>query len=344
MISPEVGTGISLSARFGPSITGPEAYAPTLVNEGPVAPNFLENSMPIATFNPVGEIKFNTPVKEGLVVVTAHRAEPLIVPAAVPQEWVYSPWVTTAPKPIITLATTSIPKTESKISTQPAQAVSIQPAAKEQEVEKVAEEKVLAEESQEPTNEIEDKEDSLFKVRFVEAKEISEKRRKEISAAVKKSRGGFVGKWLKTLLSMGFWQSTSPIVEKGKDQTIDLTIADIESDPIEYKTPEEAERAWVKAVDRNIPVKEGENGRSATVEEVKKVIQGEYIHPSLQSNTPAEIVVRRVVKEKIEFGRTGRIRILEDRMEVGKETNLEELSPALAEVFKRQLDRTKLSG
>lgn len=335
-----VGIGSSLNARFGPSISGPESISrlsSSIVNEGPAGRLGLEKTMPIIQlgFKPAGEIQFNSPAEKGQAALEPlATVEPMMVPKVGQPEWVYSPWITPVPEPATQLTTVLTSKIENRVASQPAQSIYTPVTQQEQEIEEVIEEKVLTK-NQNVKPEVEENEDSsVLKVKFVEAVEISEARKKEISSAVRRLKGkGIIGRWLKELLSVGFWKSKSPIVGEGRDHTIDLTVSEIVSDTAEYKTPEEAEKIWMKTVEENIPVKEGEGGRTATVEEIRKVTHGED-QKAPQSNTPAEIVVRRVVKKKIEKSQTGS-RVLEDKVEVNRETNLAELSPALAEVFQK---------
>lgn len=226
----------------------------------------------------------------------------------------------------------SFRKTEREVSARTASVISVKPVPKEQ-LEEVVEEKVLVEKDQQEEVGSRNNEDvSEAKVKIVEASEISERRKQEIKIAVQRLKGkGIIGKLLKSVLSAEFWKAKSPIVGQGKDWTTDLTVGDIESDTTEYSTLEEAEKAWVSAVEKNIPVKKGQAGRTATVEEVNKVVHGrkDWLAPK----TPAEMVIKRVVKKSMELIKSGKVKVLEDKTDTKVEGSLKDLN--LEEVFQK---------
>ncbi len=246
-----------------------------------------------------------------------------------PVESIITPQIEPMIVSVVTLPENAVGVEPTEIS----RAVLQQPILEEQE--EVIKEKVIVGKDEVVKPEVKKKEDSfLLKVKFVEAVVLSEKRRKEISAAAKRLIGKYVGRALKDFLSVGFWGSKSPVVGEGKDWTIDLTVQEIESDPTEYKTPEVAAKAWVKAVERNIPVKEGVEGRQATFGELRKVTNGE--DELLKLKTPAEIVIRRIVKKGMQAAPKDAGISAQKPVEVVKaEPTLEELNQDLAGVFQK---------
>lgn len=218
-------------------------------------------------------------------------------------------------------------RTENSVSTKTASAVSRQTGLQNREQEEVVEEQILTEQAEEKeTGNREDEDEQLIKIEFTEAVQVSENRRQYIREAIKKLG---LGRKFREVLSVGFWKSKSPIVKEGKDWTLDLTVQEIESDRVKYQTPKLVEEAYVKAVERNIPVQEGKGGRIAAVEEVKKVLNGERKEPK----TPARIVIKRVMKksviEKAEAGEQAGV--LEKKTDAAVEGTLKDLN--LEEVF-----------
>lgn len=214
-------------------------------------------------------------------------------------------------------------KTENAVLTKTASAVSRQTGLQSREQEEVAEEQVLIEQAEEKeagNNEKENQE--LIKVEFVEATQVSENRKQYIREAIKRLG---LGRKFREVLSLGFWKSKSPIVKEGKDWTLDLTVQEIESDPIKYQTPEQAREAYVEAVERNIPIQEGQGGRIAAIEEVEKVFNGKKKEPK----TPARLVIKRVTKksviEKDEAGEQA-VRVAENQADTKIEGSLEDLN------------------
>lgn len=353
--------GIGGLSVFGPKLTGPEFYAPTIVNEGPVASSFLENSVTLAKFNPVGEIQFNSPstgqaVIEPLQLSNILTKENVLaqenqILGIVEPEIVRPSWGTVTPqeKPLVipqVLPEVGFPSLEPE--TRQENALGVQPKAetavsskiapttltqpKTQEIDEV-EEKVAATEDQQTEDEIEDSTESFLKVKFVEAVNVSQKRKKKLRAAIK--RVIKEGKRLREFLSVGFWNDKSPIVGEGEDGTLELTVKSVESNLIEDATSQQLEQIVDQAVEENIPVEQGEGGRDATVEDIEKVIKGKK--SEVAAKTPAEIVIKRIVKKKVVIDKTGVLKPLvnEDKTEVNGEVSLRELSPKLAEVFQK---------
>lgn len=257
-----------------------------------------------------------TPVKGNVIrpnwAAVRDRAATAVRPAAVPGGLV-EPKPAPESKAILAVR----PKTENKV--------------KEQLVEKLKEE-VRVEQKEDEKNGIKSNEDVLeTKVKVVEAVNVSKKREQEIETGVRKLAGiSLIGRLLKNILSIRFLEAKSPLVGGKKDWTIDLIIEDIEVDTTVYKTPEQALKAWIAVTKKHIPVKKGQAGRTATVEEVNKVVHGrkDWLAPK----TPAEMVIKRMVKKTIELAKTGEaVKILEDKTDIAVEGSLKDLN--LEEVF-----------
>lgn len=321
---------VSLNRMFGPSISGPEAYVPTQFKEGPVRKEDMQNST-VLQIGQAKEIKFNNPKQHPAI-----EFKPFVVvgPEPISPTWSIVPVIEpmVAPQKV----ETPFPAVAPVAQTESAQTVnipSIQPAQQEQAVEEAVEEITRKLQPQENEDTTDDENLSESKVKLVEASQISQNRKQEIISAVKKLaeqlKGKITLKSLKAALSAEYWNLKSPIVKNKKDHTLDLTISEIESDPSEYKTPEEAVNVLVAAVDHNAPVKSGEDGRTATLEEVIKVIKGEKEKPK----TPAEMVYRRAVKKTIKK-QAGKIEPFENTyhsVEGNLNTlNLDEVFPILA--------------
>ena len=327
-----------LEARFG-SVMGP-ADIGSIVNEGPVARSFLENTMPIQVGSkPVEVINFQAPIKESVVAeVEAFLAQARVQPEP---QWVAKPVEVIMPQvepvvvpmiePFVAPGGLEYPMPQAVVSPQAVAksdlAVATQPALQEQE--EIVEEKVLTKQDQKNEAEIEEGEDfSESRIKIVEAEKVSDERRKKIRKAVKKAQEEDIT--VAQALPEGFWDDKSPLVGNGKDWTLDLTAQALEINPNDYQSLEEAEEASIVSVAENIPVKEGEGGRQATIGELRKVTKGEK--NMSKPKIPAEIVVRRSIKKRIELAKSGQtLTVLENKVEVSSETTLKDLN--LEEVF-----------
>lgn len=226
------------------------------------------------------------------------------------------------------------PKTEAKVSSKTTSATLTQPATKE--IEEVVEEKVLVNKKGEVKPEVkEEKDSSALIVKIVKAEEIAKKRQWQIKAATRRVTGKITGKKVGDALSAAYWQLISLIPGLRRDYTLALTAAEIESDSVEYESPEQAGEAYIKAVEHNTPIKQGEDGRIVTVEEFRKVTKGE--NTPVSGGTPAKILVRRIIKKRVEVDQAGLSTktALEEQTEIKGEVSLRELSPKLAEVFQK---------
>lgn len=217
------------------------------------------------------------------------------------------------------------------------------PTLHQTQVEQIVEEKkVVAEKQRDDKSQAKRSEKTTqLKVKIVEAVQVSERRRLEIKMAVKRARAeveksglrGITGRLVRKLLANTFWEHKSPIVGEGRDGTINPTAYEMEADTTEYKDEKEAETALVQAVAKHIPVNIGEGGRTATLEEVREVLEGKE-KKNLRSNTPAEMVVKRVVAaENKTVASTGQVvnTLVEEKEEVKGEPTLNSLG--LEEVF-----------
>lgn len=229
------------------------------------------------------------------------------------------------------------PATESKPANSPR--IASKPAPLEARLEQIVEEKIMTKQDKEKKNTKLRERASILRVKFVEAIHISELRRAEIKLAVKKAKAevgrlglkGITGRLVRQLLGDSFWILKSPIVGEGKDGTIPLTAALVEADQTRYSSSEDAEKGFVQAVDKHIPIKQGVGGRVATIEEVREVIEGtekEVIH----SQTAAEIVVKRVIKLSESVGQE---RVVSDEVRVeNSETSLKDF-PQIRDLFQK---------
>ncbi|MBI2329985.1 hypothetical protein HYU94_01200 [Candidatus Daviesbacteria bacterium] len=363
--------GIEAIGNIGPALAsfGEAMKAPlgNIVNEGPVGGGFVEGFRPmnvtdITTINtggaaaPLGEILFK-PQSEPTVIQQAEsvavaaweksklsvpepkevllmparevimpQVEPMAVPFVAPNIWEY-PIPAVAVSPALAPAIGTQAKTETRSFTQSTQAVASQPALQEQE--EIVEEKVLIKQDQKDKAEVEEGEDfSESRIKIVEAEKVSNERRKKIRKAVKKAQEEDIT--VAQALPEGFWDDKSPLVGNGKDWTLDLTAQALEINPNDYQSLEEAEEASIVSVAENIPVKEGEGGRQATIGEVRKVTNGEK--NMSKPEIPAEIVVRRSIKKRIELAKSGQtLTVLDNKAETTPETTLKDLN--LEEVF-----------
>lgn len=404
-----VGAAVRVGPSIGPSIgsiagrgfEGAKGFTPTIVNEGPVAPKFLENTMPLSFNEPLGEIIFN-PFKSKEASLESEVTTPSVIQQAeevAATAWKVSEpvsvvaqaegiavraWETTEPKvkmlkqvfdreiqtesvqydlvpvsePTIARFSEPAPLPGVKVRTQPASAVSVgtenkvvtrvirttsTPTQREVYSQQIMEEKKVVKENKKedkPQAKKSEKE-SVVKVKFVEDTQVSEQRRGAIRTAIKKAKAwaqtlglrGITGRLVARHLPKEYWESEeyrSEIVKgKGVDETVKLTAKSIEIDANEYQSDEQAE-GLVEKVKNYRPVKKGE-GQPVTVEEVRQVLEGKEVE-SLKTQTPAEIVVRRLVrKSEIVKGEQAVTVATEEKVE-SSETSLKDF-PALAEVF-----------
>jgi len=285
-------------------------------------------------FESAGEILFNhQPEKvdvlaqaEAILFQTHHAVESKIIRPT---------WSVVLP--VVEHNVVALPALKPAVKSETAQAIrpktvfleSTRPAEQRQ-VEETVEEKVLVKKEQKDETKPKNERDTSFsKIKLVKAEEIAQERKHKIIEATRRLIGSITGVRFKHFLSLEFWKLKSPIVGKRKDYTLDLTVAEIESDYRVYETPEQAAEAFVGAVERNVPVKRGEEGRTVTLEEVRKVTHGVKEEP----RTPAEMVIKRVVRKTVAT-QSSAPKVQEDRTEVEgslKDLHLEEvLAPKAA--------------
>lgn len=366
-----------MSVEAGPSgaigVTGPASLAgtvpvatgefSTIVIDGPVSLEALENTMPmtLSKFNPVGEIVFRpsgpsvieqaeavaaaawettalpTPQEEAQNPLTEKgavakvepwlgtRAETVIIPHEPRVIPMTAPRLEAQPQPVVVAS----PKTESKRAN--AQTVS-RSFPQEQIMEVTEEKKTVAQENKEQGNNAkESEEQSLKKVKLVEAVHVSERRRWTLKAAVKKAAEGGERLTLRLIRKFLTWtrEDLSPIVRhKGADGTLSLIDQALESETVEYSS-KEAEKKSVGLVEKYRPVEKGE-GDPVTMGEVRQVLEGKEAKRA-GVNMAAEIVARRVVR-KSEVLRGEAVTTVEEKVEINTETSLKDF-PELAEVF-----------
>lgn len=262
-------------AKFGPELKG--VYLPTVINEGPVAPKFLENTMPIA----IG--KLNPVVAKPMVMP---RIEPMAVP-----------WILPKVRPALEIQPKSHPVIETRAVNQPTQA--IRPALEEQEVKELVEEKQEVKDSKESMEEEEVMESFLY----IEDKEVSMERRHEIRQAIIKARveterlglkkiaGALVAKFL-PVEHEGV--RSQVVKEKGPDGSYEETIEAIAGTG-ELESEEEAVRRFDLVVAEKKPVKNGKEGIPVEIRDIARVFKYRFLKP-VQAHVE---VINRVKKKGV---------------------------------------------
>lgn len=224
------------------------------------------------------------------------------------------------------------PKTESNPGYRVRRIVSSSPASRVQ-TEQVKEERLKIEQKQEEkAGKRQSEKRSVAKIKFSEAVEISKKRAAALKRAFQeiKTRGLSI-KFLRVFLSRTYWEAISPIAQKGHDGTLNLTVSELEKHKSEDYGEAKTDQAIAYAVSNHIPVQKGEGGRLVTIEEVREVLEG-IEKQVLKLNTPAEMVIRRVVSKNVELIKAGQIvAVSEEKEEALEETTLKSLG--LEEVY-----------
>lgn len=377
-ISAGLAVGPSNGGNIGLGIEG-ASFSPTIVNEGPVALKFLENTVPLSFNKPIGEIIFNPQVVEPTPIGLVERlSEPLVIRQA--KEVVAAAWKATEPKvspvealtPVIervsiadvlqahrtktALEVAGMVDLSQKVVTylkpevrtvyQRTSAVAIQAPQKELVEEIVEEKKVVTKDQEKDDPKIKnEKKQSVLKIKIVEAVKVTQLRRSAVYEAARRVKEEaekmgkkvfITGKKLSRFLSGEFWKYISPLVgAEGYDGTIPLTLRAIEENPREYTSLEQAQTELSKPVTEHIPLERGEGGRVATLEEVREVLEGKE-KENLRPQTPAEIIIKRVVVKKDETViSTGQAvnTVVEEKEDVVGEPTLKSLG--LAEIFQK---------
>lgn len=162
----------------------------------------------------------------------------------------------------------------------------------EEEIEEIAEQAAQPE-NEVTGDEVEDTE--ITKTKIVESVETARERRIVILAAVREAIR--LGTTVKKALSERFYELISPLVKGKKDWTIDLTADELNINPAKFSSTRQVEEVALESVANNAPLEEGEEGRQATIGEVRKVISGE--DDKLKPKIPAEIVKKRIIRKKV---------------------------------------------
>lgn len=218
------------------------------------------------------------------------------------------------------------------------------PTLSQLQTEQIVEEKklVLEDKKEDKAQEKRSEKQFLTKIKIVEAVKITQLRRSAVFEAARKAKEEaektvekviITGKKLKKFLSGEFWKYISPLVGRvGYDGTIPLTLNAIENNPIEYTNLEEAQTKLSQPVAEHIPLQKGEGGRVATIEEVREVLEGKE-KEVIKLNTPAEMVVRRVVRKNVDVIKSGQVvnTVVEEKEDVAGEPTLKSLD--LKELF-----------
>ena len=395
---PSVG-GVGVSAGLAVGAPGGEfgpgaGIGSTIVNEGPVAPAFLENTMPLTFNKPLGEISFNpfkggeipsepvSVIQQAVVPSGTRQAEQVAakaweLPLASPGETLEASGVGLAvnslvrtPEPAIVRLPNPARGLDVRVITNPFLAPKVETAPQrmaqnrvesrvinrvasmpsiythsQAQTEQVVEEKLQAKEKKEDkAAEKNSEEQSVAKIKIVEAVKVTQLRRSAVYEAARQVKEEaekmgekvvITAKKLKKFLSGEFWKYISPLVGKeGHDGTIALTLHAIENNRTEYTSLEQAQTELSKPVTEHIPLERGEGSRVATVDEVREVLEGKE-KENFRSNTPAEIIIRRVMRKNVEVVEAGqKTTVVEKKEEEERETSLKDF-PTLAEVFQK---------
>lgn len=343
---PDMGAAISTVGSIG-----------QIVNEGPVAPAFLENTMPLSVnrFNPIGEIIFKP--SEPLVIQQAESiaseawaaSEPLKAEAVVAEanhwlgvdvmlEGVLSE---VEGRPIASIqnedsiaspasGAASLQNDRRMVNPQVETVVASQLVPNEQEAEEVIEEKVAVEESKESLEE----EDLMQKRLYLEDEKASGQRRYEIKAAILEAKAeaerlgltGITG-WLvaKFLPAEHEGNRSQALKEQGPDGSYLETVQAIALSG-EFDSEAAAQERFNEIVTKKKPVKNGQEGNPVKNEDVARVFKYRIVKPPLAY----EITVKRVKqKAPVPSGQ-----IVQTQTATKAETSLEDY-PELAEVFQK---------
>ncbi len=349
------------------SLDGPvaslEGFIPMGMTDLVTPPKLGGTLKPVLGITPAGEINFNVPALKSIEAVEPTDwpeitesiknetvVEPRIIgeasywftdvePRVVRPAEVIMPQIEPMVTPLIAPAPESaaIPawmpaigtqaKTEVRNSTQPAQAVAAQ-------VEEIVEEKV----QQEPEEVLEEEEITERKL-YLEDHEASAVRKHEIRQAIIKARAEAnrlgldkIAGWLVAkFLPAEYDGNRSQIVKKsGPDGSYQETVEAI-TGAGEFESGETAVKKFDWIVAEKKPVKFGKNGNPVGNADVARVFKYRLIKP-IQAH---EEVVKRVTKKKVLVSQAPAPSAITEKKAIKVEPNLEEVSPALAEVFKK---------
>lgn len=354
-VSPSVSRG-SLG-RFGPSISGPEAYVPVMVKEGPVGLAQFKNTMSLQIGSqPVEVINFQKPVEALDAQATEVEAENILAQAKTPVEpavVVQPAWEAVLPQPkplalpiiepllipdglkdplpqIMTFpalepAIGAQSKTEVKNATRPAQAVAVQPALQEQEeeVEEIVEEKV--QKKHEEAEEEEEIEESTLKdvvdekVLNIRLEEFGSAADLVGAEAAKEGLEEIDGEKIVKHIPAETESNRSGLIKKrGPDGSREEAIELVSSK--KFRSINEAKEKIAAIIAQKVPVKRAKGGRIVGYEAVARVLKYFFIRVK-----PAEQLVARVVKKQRS------VPVVSVAKPEVKESRIEDLG--LAEVF-----------
>lgn len=336
-IAGSIGKAAPALASFGEEMKAPIG---NIVNEGPVGLADLKATVPL------GEIRFNEPLsvpnvlaeaesilaqaripepKEVFGEVIMPQVEPMVFPVAIP-----------VISPALDIQAGSQLKTESRVSAAPAQSPAIlpQPAPVEQEAEekvkKIVKKKVKKQEPEERLEEDMETESRMY----LEDEESSAQRRIEIWKAIVKARSEAdrlglkkIAGWLVAkFLPKEHAGNRSQVVKKtGPDGSYQETVEAI-TGAGEFESGEKAIERFEGIVAEKKPVKYGKAGIPVATKDVARVFKYRLIKPV----QPHEEVVKRVIQKKVSVPQ---LSVVPPVAGGKKETSLEELNPALAEVL-----------
>lgn len=319
---------------------------------GSVRGGFLEGFKPmdafdITTVNTGGTTapsEFNTAnvVAEAVgILPQAKIPQPEVMPA--PAWEVFAPIVAPLkapnivefPKPGITVSPALEPATGTQTKTENSISVLPQPVL-EEKMEEIVEEK---REKQEPKEVLEEEEAKERKI-IVEDREVTAQRKLDIKAAIKKAKeliGQLGWKKITGILIAKFAPKeyagvrSQLIKEQGPDGSYQETVEEI-AGAGEFESVKTAQEKVDQVIAEKKPGKWGNNGIQLAFGHIARIFKYRILKP-VQAYTE---VVTRVVKKKVSVAQqTATPAVASEKKEVKAETNLEELSPALAEVFQK---------
>lgn len=352
----------------GPSVFGPEVKNFSSPHSDSLEEGFsLENSMTLAIGqkNPVSEIKFNDPVQSGAVpvedlsvqdalakaeaIIAQARlnqmppqnplkeeevlaeanhwlgiSEPKVAPIVIPNRLEYpTPQVLVSPVSEPTVKQVQILTTQGALKT------------KEQVMEELVEEKVMKD-----TKDTLEEEETVEKVKYLEDEQAISQRKYEIKEAVAKAKveadrlglSRITGWLVAKFLPAEHEGNRSQVVKKsGPDGSYQETVEAI-AGVGELESNEKAVERFNSIVVEKKPVKYGKMGTTVAPEDVARVFKYRLIKPV----QPHEEVVKRVLKKKVLAPQLSVAPAeVSEKKGIKVETSLEELNPALAEVFQK---------
>lgn len=339
----------TIDLNGGTKMPGLSPVGGEILFQVPSVPNVIQQAETVAA-TVWGKSELSTPVQPILSAESIQAIAEVVEPRMI-KEATY--WFTDVPGPrVIKPAEVIMPKvepmivpiqtrTENRVSARPAvapaTAILPKPAPVEQEVEEIVEEKVKKQKPEERLEETEEIESQMY----LEDENASSQRRIEVREAVVKARVEAdrlglknIAGWLVAKFLPGENEGNrSQVVRKtGPDGSYQETVEAI-TGAGEFETGEKAVERFDGIVAEKKPVKFGKSGNPVDNIDIARVFKYKLIKPI----QVYEEVTKRVIKKKVLVSQTENpVPTAEiPKNEIKAEPNLEELSPALADVFKK---------